>query len=180
MKIPKQIFNYSLLFLIIPLLLNLFGLTNIRFNEIVSFLFLFVGICLVYYYFGEEKRIELFISATIFFLGILIFLINHFTILDNFGLIITSILLIISFDMLILFLQELEMKLFLYLAIAFFVIGFIFYSVLGRLNLMLLFNALISIIEKYWLILILALVGFGFFTYELKEINKGKNDKDEK
>lgn len=176
MKIPKQIINYSLLFLIIPLLLNLFGITNISFNEIISYIFLFIGIGLVYFYFGEKKRVELFISATIFFLGILIFLFNHFTVLNNFGLIITSIFFIISFDMLLLFLQEVEMKLFLYLTIAFFVAGLILYIILGRLNFIIFFNAILTTIEKYWLIILLVLAGFGIFTYELRESDKNKKD----
>lgn len=82
--------------------------------------------------------------------------------------------------MLILFIQELEMKLFLYLTIAFFIVGLIFYIILGRLNLILFFNAILATIEKYWLIIILTLAGFGIFTYELRESEKNQKDDESK
>jgi len=154
----QPIIIYALAFLIISLVLKLFGFIYLDNIELLAYTFIFYGISSVYVSFGNNKRFQLFIGTTAFLIGIVFFLISNFDIFNSSGLIFPSVLLILGIGSGMLFLDNTDDKAILFVSIIFVLLGIIYSASVGSLKFLSFINSIVSITDKYWVVALITLV----------------------
>ncbi len=155
---PQPILIYALIFLIITLILKLFGLLNVDNNQLLAYTFIFYGISSVYISFGRNKRLQLFIGTVIFLIGIVFFLISNFDIFNSSHLIFPSTLLILGISCWMLFLDNTDDKAVLFISIIFILLGIIYSISVGAMRVGSFLNSILSIASKYWAIVLITFI----------------------
>lgn len=154
----QPILIYALAFLIISLILKLFGLIYLDNIELLAYTFIFYGISSVYVSFGNNKRFQLFIGTTAFLIGIIFFLVSNFDIFNSSSLIFPSALLILGICSWMLFLDNTDDKAVLFISIIFILLGVIYSISVGTLRIGSFLNSIFSITIKYWIVALITLI----------------------
>ncbi|MBA4251764.1 MAG: hypothetical protein C0425_05705 [Chlorobiaceae bacterium] len=183
MRIEKTFVAYLILFFTFPIVLKGLGFIHLDWLSIFAFLFLFIGLVFVYTNFGTKNSSLILIGSSIFLAGIFIFLFDNFHFSNRFNLLLPSVIYIISFGLLIVYLNDRRQKLHLINALVLFVFTTIYISVIGRFSLSTFGNAIVMILESFWLIIFLAFFSLLFLfakdLFRKKENEKIKKETDE-
>jgi len=156
-RIYQSILTYLLLFLTLSLVLKFFGVLFISGSEILSYGLIFFGISSVYISFGNRQKYSLFLGSVIFLAGLLIFIVERFLIFWDSSILLSASTFITGISFLMLFLDELKNKIYLFISAFFILVGFLFTILLGHISLLLFFNSIFDVIINYWLIVLIVL-----------------------
>jgi hypothetical protein len=156
-KQSQSILTYLLIFLILSILLKIWGIINFDSTEIWGYGLIFYGISLVYISFGNGQRGRLFIGSIIFLTGLFLFIISKFDFFRVSELIVPALLLIFSISFFMLFLDNLSDKTILIISILFFTAGTIYTLFKGEINLPSFIGAVKEIALNYWQVILITI-----------------------
>lgn len=165
----RPILLYLLIFLALATALKLVGVIDVKSTELVGYAMIFYGINLVYSSFGKGERGILFTGTSLFLIGLLIFLTNHFEFLNGKDIIFPSILFIAGISFLMLFFDDTSKKNFFLISATIIFSAIIVTTLLGNITLPLFFNSIIKITIKYWPV---ALITIGLIIILHRENKK--------
>lgn len=169
MRIYQSIVTYLLLFLTLSLVLKFFGVLFISGSEILSYGLIFFGISSVYISFGNRQKYSLFLGSVIFLAGLLIFFVERFFIFWNVPILLSASAFIIGISFLMLFLDELKNKTYLFIGTFFISVGFLFTIILGHISLLLFIESIFDVIINYWLVVLIVLGILILIRWEERE-----------
>ena len=106
----QPILLYLLIFLALATALKLLGVIDVQSTELLGYAMIFYGINLVYISFGKKERGILFTGTSLFLIGLLLFLTNHFEFLNEREIIFPSILFIAGISFLMIFFDDTSKK----------------------------------------------------------------------
>ncbi|MBE2280660.1 MAG: hypothetical protein IAE91_09725 [Ignavibacteriaceae bacterium] len=144
---------------------------DITFTFIFAFGFILVGLATVYIVFGKHDTSALIIGTTVFLIGILIYLNEQFFLMDWQQLLLPAGLVIIGINLLMLFFDDPKNYKALFISLVFFFVPIVLLSNKGTLNLDGYIKSLWNVLEKYWLIILLAVVSLIFVLSQHKKEN---------
>ncbi|MGE5680384.1 MAG: hypothetical protein ACM34K_05830 [Bacillota bacterium] len=113
----QSLLSYIFILVAIAYMLKLIGIISLSFNVLVSYAFLIYGIVSVYVSMGRHQRGGLFLGTAIFLTGVVLLIVENFTIIQPNILIFPSLLFITGAGFLMLFIDESGNKIFLYTAL---------------------------------------------------------------
>lgn len=155
-------YQFTIVFLLtlisLIMVLDAFSLLNVSTSDIAAYSFIFLGLRFAYTSFGSDKSSILFLSTISFFLGLLLFIISHFTFLAAGSVLLPALLFIISSGFFILFLNKPQNRLFLIGFVFFLMIASVFVITFGRLSFGSFIFTFPEILSKYWLIFIICVI----------------------
>ncbi|MFA4922605.1 MAG: hypothetical protein WC557_00240 [Ignavibacteriaceae bacterium] len=172
MIFPNQLIKYGLLFLLLPIILQLFGFIEVSLFSMFSFAFFFIGLTIFYYSFGTNNFPAVFFGSGIFFTGVFSFLIQSFFLDITIPLIVAGALYITGFSLLMVFIENAKRKTVLYTA------GFLIFTATmvslfsGNLQLRSFFSSLPEVLKEYWLLLLMAIITVLLFYFEQGQSRK--------
>ncbi len=158
MKNNQPILIYLLTFLALSIILKLFGIINIESTELIGYALIFYGISLVYNSFGQNRVGILFTGATLFLVGLLLFLLSNFNFNDKKDIIFPSVLFILGINFLMLFFDDPAKKNFLAISATLILSGIITTSFLGTITFQSFLLTIADIAFKYWPVLLVAVL----------------------
>ena len=156
-KHHQSILIYLLTFLVLSILLKLWGIIDFANNEIWGYGLIFYGISLVYISFGNNRRGRLFIGSILFLSGLFLFIVSKFEFFDVSRLIIPALLLIFSISFFMLFLDNLQEKSVLYISAIFFIAVTIVTLYNGEISFPAFIDSILQITLNYWPVVIIAI-----------------------
>ncbi|MEO8398233.1 MAG: DUF5668 domain-containing protein [Ignavibacteriaceae bacterium] len=168
MKTHHPIIIYLFTFLALSILLELLGIIDFKGTEILSYSFIFTGIALFYNSFGKNKKGFLFLSTSIFLIGIVLFLIANFEFRRNTDLIIPALFFILGISFLMLFFEDRLFKMNLIFSIILILAGVYFTFSFGEFNFNIFKSSIIKISIKYWPV-VLIVSGIIFLLRRLEK-----------
>lgn len=134
-------------------MLNFIGIVDINLTKLIALFLVFGGFSLVLIFVGTENKLKLFLSAEAFSIGFILLLYDLFLFADTSSSILTAVLFILSAGSLILFLDDSQKKVFLYISIILCILGSILVLVNRKVTLNLLYSSFISVLAEYWVII---------------------------
>jgi hypothetical protein len=151
----NSIVTYLIVFFVLSLILKLFGVIEISYSELAGYLLIFYGIGAVYTSMGRNKKGILFIGSVAFLIGVMLFITSNYDITRFSNVVLPSIFFILGTAFLVLFIDDLSNKMLIIVSIIFFLSGFFFFAKLGTFSISDFIKATLSIIIKYWLVVII-------------------------
>lgn len=165
----QPILIYSVSFLILALFFNLVGIVNLDNLEILAYTFVFYGLSTVYASMGNNKKLKVFLGSSIFLIGIDFLVVSNFDIFNSSAIIFPSTLLILGASSFILFLDNTDDKAIFFISIIFTLLGLIYSVSVGSLGIKSFIHSFISLISKYWIVLLLSIVVFALIRRKKEE-----------
>jgi hypothetical protein len=165
----QPILLYLLIFLALATALKLLGVIDVQSTELLGYAMIFYGINLVYISFGKKERGILFTGTSLFLIGLLLFLTNHFEFLNEREIIFPSILFIAGISFLMIFFDDTSRKNFFLISATLIFAAITVTALLGNLTVGLFFNSIIKITVKYWPV---ALITIGLIIILHRENKK--------
>ncbi len=154
----KPILIYLLTFLVLSIILRLFGIINIESTELVGYALIFYGISLVYTSFGQNRAGVLFTGSLLFLVGFLLYLLNNFNFANKKDIIFPSVLFILGINFLMLFFDDPAKKNFLAISAALVLSAIIVTIVLGSITFQSFLSTISDIAVKYWPVLLVSVL----------------------
>jgi len=154
----KPILIYLLTFLVLSIILRLFGIINIESTELVGYALIFYGISLVYTSFGQNRAGVLFTGSLLFLVGFLLYLLNNFNFASKKDIIFPSVLFILGINFLMLFFDDPAKKNFLAISAALVLSAIIVTIVLGSITFQSFLSTISDIAVKYWPVLLVSVL----------------------
>ncbi|NUM72098.1 MAG: hypothetical protein HUU43_14730 [Ignavibacteriaceae bacterium] len=177
MNYLKEFAIYVGLMFAITMILKFFGVLNITFTFIFSFLFIVIGLATVYFRFGKKDKPAIVIGTIIFLLGVLNNLNEHFFLMSMSQLYLPASLYIIGIVVLMLYIDEPKKVSYLFLSLFFISVPFFILSNRGGIRFDSIMAAALMVFSKYWLILLLAVISILFLVFQnsVKQEEKKEN-----
>lgn len=169
MRNNHPILIYLLIFLVLSIILKLFGVIDVSNTELLGYAFIFYGIAMVYTSFGRNQPVVLFFGSSLFLTGFLLFLISNFDFDDGNEIIFPSILLILGIDFLMLFFNNTKKKNFLAISLTSVLSAVVVTILLGSITFNNFYISIINIVAKYWPIVLIAAGLLVLLTIEHKK-----------
>ncbi|MCK9210845.1 MAG: hypothetical protein M0P61_08435 [Ignavibacteriaceae bacterium] len=172
MIFPNQLIKYGLLFLLLPIILQLFGFIEVSLFSMFSFASFFIGLTIFYYSFGTKNFLAVFFGSGIFFTGVFSFLIKSFLLDITFPLIVAGSIYITGFSLLMVFIENAKKRSVLYVS------GFLIFTATmvslfaGNLKLRSFFASLPEVLIRYWLLLLMAVITVLLLYFEQRQSRK--------
>ena len=166
MMFSNQLIKYAILFILLPILLQILGFIDVSFLSMFSFTFFFIGLTIYYHSYGANNALPVFLGAGIFLTGVFAFLIQSFLIDLTYTFIITGVFYITGFSLLLVFMGEVKRKKVLYAAGVFIFIATFLSLAAGNLQLNSFLLSLREVIKEYWLLLLMAVVTILLLYFE--------------
>ncbi len=166
MNYLKEFAIYAGLMFGITMILKFFGILNITFTFIFSFLFIVIGLATVYFRFGKKDKPAIVIGTIIFLLGVLNNLNEHFFLMSISQLYLPASLYIIGIVVLMLFIEEPKKISYLFLSLFFISVPFFILSNRGGIRFDSIMDATLMVFSKYWLIFLLAVISIFFLVFQ--------------
>ncbi|MBX2975989.1 MAG: hypothetical protein KF721_07625 [Ignavibacteriaceae bacterium] len=168
MNLTRSFILYSLLFLVLPLVLKVFGFISISYSALFSFVFLLVGLGLTYINFGTDKNLWLFFGTQLFFLGIFISIPEKFLLQNLEAYYFPAIILSVSFGLLIVYLNNRNKKvligvlvgLLLSIIFSYSNSGFRFDNFIGTFA---------EMLDEYWVVLLLSGLALSIYLFDKRK-----------
>jgi len=172
MKFQNQQMKYGLLFLLLPIILQLLGFIDVSVLSMLSFAAFFIGLTIFYYSFGTNNSFAIFFGSGIFFTGVFSFLIPSFLLEITFPLLLTAAIYITGFSFLMVFIENPKSRVILYTA-GFFLLSATMISLLvGKLQFRSLFTSIPQVLKEYWLLLVMAVITVLLLYFEQQQSKK--------
>lgn len=175
MIISRKILILIIIFTWVSVLLTLFGIVDLNYSEIVSYVFLLLGISLFYPSYNKTDKIGIFFGSAIFLGGIVFFITNNFEIIDYYELLVPSLVIIISVSFLMIYLSDTKDKKFIWLALVMGVVGLFTIFDRGNPSLKSFAVSLVSLLGKAWAIVIIMIITIIIIMNEKKSKRDNKN-----
>lgn len=143
------------------------------YTEILSYIFLFIGIAIFYPSFTVNDKKGIFFGTSIFLIAIVLFAINKFEMIDDYQLLIPSLIFILSLSFLMIFFSDnSDIK---YLILAIIMAAIASFSLIERGNptLKSFAASLINFLGKYWIIVILSALTIFLLSADRKKKSDG-------
>jgi len=172
MKVPNQLIKYGLLFLLLPMLLQLFGFIDVSFFSIFSFASFFIGLTIFYYSFGTNNFLGVFFGSGMFFTGVLSFLIMSFLLEITFPLILAGAVYITGFSLMMVFIDDSKRRVVLYTAGLLILVATMISLFAGKLQLSGMLSSIPQVLKEYWLLLVMAVITVLLFYFEQRHSRK--------
>ncbi|MDP3148268.1 MAG: hypothetical protein Q8N83_03965 [Ignavibacteria bacterium] len=172
MIFPNQLIKYGLLFLLLPILLQLLGFIELSFFSLFSFSSFFVGLTIFYYSFGTKNFLAVFLGSGLFFTGVISFLIKTFLLEITFPFILTASIYITGFSLLMVFLENSMRKKALYSAGFLILTATVISLFAGNLRFESFLLSLKEVLNKYWLLLLVSVITVFLFFIEQHQSKK--------
>jgi|WetSurMetagenome_2_1015567.scaffolds.fasta_scaffold537499_2 hypothetical protein len=160
MNKSQSVLTYTLSFLILAVVLKVFGLLSVNNEEILAYTFIFYGISSVYSSLGKDKKFRLFLGTVVFLIGIVFFILNNFDITSLSRIIFPSIILILGAGCFMLYIDNTNDKAILYASLFFVLIGITYSIIFGPVKFGIFVFSLYQIILKYWIVITIAAIIF--------------------
>jgi hypothetical protein len=151
----QSIISYLLILLIFLILLKIVNHIDIPNIELLSYIFIFIGLSYVFTSFGNNRKGILFTSTVIFLVGLVLFTISNFEIQHMSKLIVPSSLMIIGIGFLMTFIDGDQVKYLLVLSLLFIAAGIIITITYGEITFRSFFYSFIGFAEKYWSVVLI-------------------------
>ena len=148
------ILTFLLLFIVVSIILNISGITEIDSKELWGYGLIFYGIATVYTSFGGKNKFLIFIGSVIFLSGIVISLPAHFDFVRPLNIFIPSSVLIIGISLLIVYLDDTQNRSILLASIILIASGVFFIFAARQLQIVIYWESVLKIIEVYWPVLL--------------------------
>lgn len=172
MIFPKQLFKYGLLFLLLPIMLQLLGFIDVSIFSLFSSATFFIGLTIFYYSFGTKNFLAVFLGSGLFFTGIISFLIKTFLLEITFPFILAGSLYITGFSLFMVYLENSKMRTALFVAGFLLLIAIGISLFVGNLH----FNSFVlsirDVLSEYWLLLSVAVITIFLFFIEQRQSKK--------
>lgn len=175
MIISRKILILIIIFTWVAVLLTLFGIVNMNYSEIISYVFLLLGISLFYPSYNKTDKKGIFFGSAIFLGGIVFFITNNFEIIDDYELLVPSLIIIISVSFLMIYLSDTKDKKFIWLASVMGVVGLSTIFERGNPSLKSFAVSLVSLLGKAWAIVIIMIITIIIIINEKKSKQDNKN-----
>ena len=143
------------LFIIISVILNISGLTEISPKELLGYIMIFYGIATVYTSFGEKNKFLIFVGSVIFLSGIVISLPSHFDFIKPLNIFVPSAILIAGISLFIVYFDDTKNKTILFASLILTIAGVIFILAARQIQFEVFGESIIKIIEVYWPVLLI-------------------------
>ncbi|MGE5402350.1 MAG: hypothetical protein ACM3S2_18285 [Ignavibacteriales bacterium] len=117
MRNNQSILGFVFILVVVAYLLKLAGLIPVSTGKIVSYAFLVYGIISVYLTLGTHRRAGLFLGTAIFLIGVVMFIINTYSIIQPGILVLPSLLFILGVGFFMLFIDDSSNRVFLYTSV---------------------------------------------------------------
>jgi hypothetical protein len=143
------------LFIIVSVILNISGLTEIGPNEFTGYIMIFYGIATVYTSFGEENKFLIFIGSVIFLSGIVISLPSHFDFIKPLNIFVPSSILIAGISLFIVYFDNTKNRAVLFASLILTIAGLIFILGARQIQFAVFGESFLKIIEVYWPVLLI-------------------------
>lgn len=143
------------LFIIVSVILNISGLTEIGPNEFIGYIMIFYGIATVYTSFGEENKFLIFIGSVIFLAGIVFSLPSHFDFIKPLDIFVPSSIIIAGISLFIVYYDNTKNKTVLVASLILTVAGLIFILAARQIQFVVFGESILKIIEVYWPVLLI-------------------------
>ncbi len=172
MIFPNQLIKYGLLFLLLPIILQLFGFIEVSTFSMFSFASFFIGLTTFYYAFGTKNFLAVFFGSVIFFTGVFSFLIKSFFLEVTIPLIVAGSVYITGFSLVMVFIENAKKRRVLYIA------GFLIFAATmvslfaGNLQFRSFFSSLPEVLKEYWLLLLMAVITVLLLYFEQRQSRK--------
>ncbi len=148
------ILAFLLLFIVLSIILNITGITDIEPRELWGYGFIFYGIATVYTSFGSRNKFPIFIGSVIFLSGIVISLPVHFDFIRPLNIFIPSSVLIAGISLLIVYLDDRDSKSILFASLILLAAGLIFIVAARQIQIPVFGESILKVIEVYWPVLL--------------------------
>ncbi|MEI7812188.1 MAG: hypothetical protein WCJ01_07155 [Ignavibacteria bacterium] len=102
----RSMLNYIFIFSVFAFTLKFFGIITVSLTLVISCVFLIFGLFSVYLTIDTHQRAELFLGTAIFLTGIVLFVTQHFSIIQPGMLVFPSVLFILGAGFLMLFINN--------------------------------------------------------------------------
>jgi len=169
MNLTKNFIPYLLLFLILPIVLKLFGFISLSYSVIFSFVFLLSGLGIVFLSFSSDRKLTLFLGTQLFFAGIFISLTEKFLFNNLSNIYIPAVILSVGFGFLFLFMNDFKNKKFLLIAILLILTTIIMTFNNDRITIITLVDSFVEIAEEFWLLILLAGLAFTIYLIDKRK-----------
>lgn len=136
-------------------------------EEVIGIALIFYGVTTVYLSLNKGNRSRLFIATVLFFIGIILIVKSHFELGNERGLVFTSILFIGGAAFLILFIENIKEKIFLYVAIFLMLLGYASTNIFKQLGILQAANKIANAVDNFWPV-ILIIFGLSVFLTRKK------------
>ena len=151
-----QYFIANLLTLLLLLVfLKISGIIHIENIELLSYIFIFFGLSYAFNSFGKNRQGLLFTSTVIFLIGLILFIISKFEILQPSHLVLPALLLIIGIGFFIVWIDGEMKNQILVLSIIFLFSGIMMTILKGSITFRSFFVSLADMTVKYWPVLLI-------------------------
>jgi len=151
----QQIIKNLLFLLLVLIFLKLTGIIHIQSIELLGYLFIFFGLNYAYDSFGKNRQGVLFTATVIFLIGLILFVISKFEILQPSHLILPSVLLIIGVGLLMVWIDGEMKNQVITLSVIFLLSGIILTILKGSITFRSFFISLADMTAKYWPVLLI-------------------------
>lgn len=158
MKNNQALILYLIIFIIFSTFAEFFGLAFFDNIELLYIVLVAYGAGTVFSSMGNNQRISLFLGSAAFLVGILFFIKENFTIFSSHSMVIPSSLLIIGFSFIIVFLDDKNDKIILWVSLLFILAGLVHVIIIGNIRFISFVFSLYDILLKYWFIVLVAIV----------------------
>ena len=159
MERQQPLITYLLTFIIFAVLLKLLGIIDFANTEILSYAFIFYGISSVYISLGKKQKLFLFSGTIVFLIGLLLFIINNFTIFSPITLILPASLLMLGIAFLMLFIDEQNKVIYLLISIIFLLFGLVAVVKRSSFKIITFLESIWHVTKIYWpIIIVVALI----------------------
>ncbi|MCX7874950.1 MAG: hypothetical protein N2321_02150 [Melioribacteraceae bacterium] len=165
--INKKLFAVSLIVWGIFSLLIYFNILIIENQLITSLILISYGLLSTNLAFKESNRLQLIISSTVFFIGIIFLIKSTYQIIDSRGLVFYSILFISGANLILLFIENMNKKVFLYSGVIIFISSIVLLFTIEKIGILYFINQTYKIFEIF-LPFLLILIGVFFFFRKVK------------
>lgn len=136
-------------------------------EEVFGIALIFYGITTVYLSLNNGNRSQLLLAAVLFFVGIIFIVKSRFDLVDVRGLVFTSILFTGGAAFLILFIENVKEKIFLYTAILLMLLGYASTNIFKQFGVLQTANKIANAVDNFWPV-ILILFGLSVFLKRKK------------
>ncbi len=157
----QTIVLYLLIFLALSVFLKTVGLLEIRTTEIFAYSLIFFGISTVYVTIGKNRRMVLFTGTITFLIGIVLFVVDNFEIVNPSRIIYPSIFFIPGIAVIMLYYDGLRSRYVIPIGAVLIIFGIILTMIWGNPAAGTFINSAYRITIKYWPV-VLILIGIIF------------------
>jgi len=156
--INRTIAAFVLGFLIVSVLLSLFGLIDIRTEDILGYAIIILGLSLVYPAFKTEKKLMVFVGSGIFLTGIAVLVFSSFELNANEKFITPLLLIILGISLFMVYISDTSRKLFLIISVVTTIIGLVIIYLQKPFDILKLFQVVIPVLGVIWPIFLILVV----------------------